>query len=246
MEVFDFFNKSKVLYNPKTPAAALKAYETGFNPIEMFIFKSGSTKPLNEEPFDIEAIERLLSRKDLDLEANMILIDIFEKLIFSADQEIALFAAESINIIETRYNSRIEQLKIILEEKDSIEVHAELGKLFFEFAMINRSREAIKKFYFKESYGYFRRVRQERKLTCNELQVLIHLLLELKLHMNALDVLEREHTEKNLSYLFLKAEIAFAMKEFSEVVKICKELAGKDYILSDEIQNSIYYWLGKA
>lgn len=96
----------------------------------MFIFKSGSTKPLNEEPFDIEAIERLLSRKDLDLEANMILIDIFEKLIFSADQEIALFAAESINIIETRYNSRIEQLKIILEEKDSIEVHAELGKLF--------------------------------------------------------------------------------------------------------------------
>ncbi len=252
MEGFEFFKSSRELYRPKTPAAALKAYETGFNPIEMFIFKSGSTKPLNEEPFDMEAIERLLSRKDLDLEANVVLIGIFEKLIYSHDQETALFAAESINIIENRYNSRIEQLKELLAkdpEKDkdeSSEVHSELGKIFFELAMINGSRVSIKKFYFKEAYSRMNFVRAHRKLTIEELGLMVRILLELQLYRNAMDILERESNEKDTDYLFLKAEIAFAMKKYDLVFPLCRELREKAEDLSSERKMLLYYWLGDA
>lgn len=122
MKDYDFFRARRVMFNPRTPVAALKAYETGFNPLEMFIFKSGSAKPLNEEPFDIEAIERYLSRQDLNLEANSILVSIFEKLIYSQDQELALFAAESINIIENRYNNRIEEAKKPWKRRKAISI----------------------------------------------------------------------------------------------------------------------------
>ena len=247
MEGFDFFKSSRELYRPKTPAAALKAYETGFNPIEMFIFKSGSTKPLNEEPFDLEAVERLLSRKDLDLEANIVLIGIFEKLIYSHDQETALFAAESINIIENRYNSRIERLKKMLEkDKDeSGSVNASLGKIFFELAMINGSRLSIKKFYFKEAYNRMNYVRAQRSLTTEELSLLVRILLELQLNRNAMDILERETKEKDIEYLFLKAEIAFAMKKYNIVFSLCRDLQEKAADLPPERRNLLYYWLGK-
>ena len=250
MEGFDFFKSTRERYRPKTPAAALKAYETGFNPIEMFIFKSGSTKPLNEEPFDLEAVERLLSRKDLDLEANIVLIGIFEKLIYSHDQETALFAAESINIIENRYNSRIKHLKEMLEkdpEKDkdeSGEVNASLGKIFFELAMINGNRISIKKFYFKEAYSRMNHVRAQRSLTTEELSLMVRILLELQLYRNAMDILERETKEKDIEYLFLKAEIAFAMKKYDIVFSLCRDLQEKAVDLPSDRRNLLYYWLG--
>ncbi len=238
MEGFDFFRKTRELYRPKTPAAALQAYETGFNPIEMFIFKSGSTRPLDEEPFDIEAIERLLSRKDLDLKANSILIGIFEKLIYSKDQEIALFAAESINIIENRYNNRIEVLK---EQEDD----ASLGAVFFELAMINKSRVSIKKFYFKEAYSHLNRIRGKRKLLKKELVLMVRILLELQLYRNAMDILERESSEKDVDYLFLKAEIAFSMKKYGLVFSLCREIREKGSELSETGMNLLNYWLGR-
>ncbi len=213
--------------------------------MEMFIFTSGSTKPLDEEPFDMEAIERLLSRKDLDLEANRVLIGIFEKLIYSNDQETALFAAESINIIENRYNSTIEELK---EKGDD----SSLGRIFFELAMINGSRISIKKFYFKEAYSRLNRVRAQRGLERGELFLMIRILLELQLHRNALDILERESREKDMDYLFLKAEIAFAMRKYDLVFSLCRELQRQveelpkelSEELTEERRNLLNYWLG--
>lgn len=243
MEEFDFFRGTHNYYYPKTPAAALKAYETGFNPIEMYIFKSGSTRPLNEEPFDVDGIERLLARKNLDLHANRVLISIFEKLIYSNNQELALFAAESINIIENRYNKTVEALKKTHQDQKE-EVDADLGTVFFELAMINGSRKSIKKFYFKESYECFTRLRRKRKLLKKELKTVIHILLELELYKNALGILEKECAAKDADYLFLKTEIVFAMGDYSAVFALCRELLEKGDELSPDKRNLVSYWTG--
>lgn len=244
MDEYEYLRQQKDRFQPKTPIAALKAYQAGFLPISVFIHKSGSTKPLDEKPYDIEEIERLLSRQNLGLETNIVLIEIFEDLIFSEDQEIALFAAESINIIETRYNNQIEELKQNKDHKDSTGVNSKLGKLFFELAILNRQRDSIKKFFLRESYQYYSYIREIRKLSAEELNTLIRILLELKLYMNAADIIEKEKSEESISYLFLKAEILFAMGEYKEARSICHKIQIFPDTLSAKEQLTIDYWLG--
>jgi len=241
VDEYDYFRNREDSFQPKTPIAALRAYKAGFLPISVFTYKSGSTKPLDETPYDIEEIERLLSRDNLGLETNIVLIDIFENLIFSEDQEIALFAAESINIIENRYNKKIEDLK---QEENSIEVSSKLGRLFFELAMLNRKRDSIKNFFLRESYQYYSAIRQKRKLLSEELNTVIRILLELKLYLNAADIIEREKTEESVTYLFLKAEILFAIGKYGEVRDICRKIQHVSDTLEDKEHMILDYWLG--
>jgi hypothetical protein len=244
MDEYYYFRNRKDQFIPKTPMAALKAFRAGFLPISIFTYKSGSTKPLDETPYDIEEIERLLSKTNLGLDTNIVLIEIFENLIFSEDQEIALFAAESINIIENRYNKQIESLKQKIESEKSVEISSQLGRLFFELAILNRERESIKKFFLREAYGYFSDIRNDRKLTEAELNTLVRILLELKLYMNAAEIINKEKTEETTAYLFLKAEIWFAMRNYGETQDICRKIQSNTGTLTDKEQKTIDYWLG--
>ncbi len=245
MESFDFFSRSGNIFQPKTPVAALKAYETGFNPLEMFIYKSGSAKPLHEEPYDREALEWFLSREDLSLDANALLVGIFDRMIYSEDQELALFAAESINIIENRYNSKIEEIKKTTKNgKLPVASILTLGRLFYELATLNQNREAIKKFYFRESYRFFSKARGIQALDFKDLETVIRILLELELYDNALSLFKKESQSVDAKRLYLKAEIAFRMGNYTEVSSICKQLAEDSTGLSDKQRAQISYWMG--
>ena len=250
MDEYEFFRNKSDYFLPKTPVAALRAFEHNFVPISVFTNKSNSTKPLDEEPYDIEEIERLLSRTNLGLQTNIILIGIFEKLIFSPDQEIALFAAESINIIENRYNKKIQKLKEAMAEDEEksgdkdFDKLSSLGTLFYELAILNREREAIKKFFMKEAYSHFSQIREARKLNNEELNTIIRILLELKSYLNAEGVLDKEHEQKDVFYLLLKAEIEFAKKDYLKVKAICVELIDKLDELTEREFVMISYWMG--
>jgi len=114
---------------PRT-RGALKAFEEGFAPIEAFIYKSTSSKPIDEQPYDLDEIERILSRPNLDFRTNVVLMEFLKNLIHHEDQELALFAAESINVIENRYNTRISSLKKEITEVDSpLQRFSDLGRL---------------------------------------------------------------------------------------------------------------------
>ncbi len=245
MESFDFFRRSENIFQPKTPVAALKAYESGINPLEMFIFKSGSAKPLHEEPYDRESLEWFLSREDLDLDANALLVGIFDRMVYSDDQELALFAAESINIIENRYNRKIEEIKKSARN-GKLPVHAvlTLGRLFYELAILNKNREAIKKFYFRESYRFFSKVRGIKALEFSDLETVIRILLELELYDNALTLFKKESQMVDPQRLYLKAEIVFRMGDYAEVTSICKQLSEDSTGLSDEQKAQVVHWMG--
>jgi len=245
MDEYNYFRNRNESFIPKTPIAALKAYRAGFLPISVFTYKSGSTKPLDEKPFDIEEIERLLSRENLGLETNIVLIGIFEDLIFSEDQEIALFAAESINIIENRYNKKIEKLKINLKSGESLGTSSKLARLFFELALLNKKRDSIKKFFLRESYRYFSDVRKKKGLSEEELNTLVRILIELKLYRNAAEVISKEKTEETTAYLFQKAEIWFAMGNYAETRDICRKILNRSEKLTKKEQMILDYWLGE-
>ena len=244
MDDYAFFRDKKEHFVPITPVAALKAYESDFAPITAFINKSNSTKPLDEEPYDIDVIERLLSRENLGLQSNIMLFGIFEKLIFNPDQEIALFAAESINIIENRYNKKIQNLKDELKEEQNIDKISELGSLFYELAILNKKREAIKSFFLKEALVFYTKVEDGRELTDSELNVYIRLLLELKLNDEAAEKLENDARTNGTLLLLLKAEVEFARKEYIKVKKICTELLDHIEYLSEKQFVMVSYWMG--
>jgi len=249
MDEYEYFRDRKEGFQPKTPIAALKAYQAGFLPISVFTYKSGSTKPLDETPYDIEEIERLLSRENLGLETNIVLIEIFENLIFSEDQEIALFAAESINIIENRYNKKIEKLKLALQSEkitdvELTKVKSKLGRLFFELAMLNKERDSIKKFFLRESYQFFSDIRKVRSLEAEELNTLIRILLELKLWSHAEEIINKEKSEDSTAYLLQKAEIYFAMGRFAETRDLCFQIQNFSGTLTVKEQMTLDYWLG--
>ncbi|MBN2659445.1 MAG: hypothetical protein JXR86_20480 [Spirochaetales bacterium] len=244
MDEYEIFRGGEDYFNPKTPVAALKAYESGFIPISAFINKSNSTKPLDEEPYDIEAIERLLSRENLKLRSNIMLMGIFEKLIFHRDQEIALFAAESINIIENRYNKKIQEIKEKSDEEKTPDDQSLLGTLFYELAILNVKRAAIKDFYLKESLSRFSLLKKERGLDDRELNIYIRLLLELRLVGDAARYLESDERENIKLILFLRAETEFARKNFQKVKEICTELTLHIEELTEREFVMVSYWLG--
>lgn len=244
MDDYSFFREKKEHFIPITPVAALKAYENGFAPISAFINKSNSTKPLDEEPYDIEVIERLLSRENLGLRSNIMLFGIFEKLIFDTDQEIALFAAESINIIENRYNKQIQLLKDDLEEEMDLDKVSRLGSLFYELAILNKKREAIKNFFLKEALTFLTQVEEGRALNDNELNTYIRLLLELELNDEAAEKLEIVQLENGTLLLLLKAEVEFSRKKYLKVKQICAELLENIEHLTEKEFVMVSYWMG--
>jgi hypothetical protein len=253
MNPFDIFRASVSGFTPRTPNAALKAYDAGILPIELFVYKSGSTKSLDEEPYDIEEIERLLARKNLGVDASLMLIGIFERLIESKDQEIALFAAESINVIEQRYNKRIQAVNKTLftlaEDETGGETEAaalsELARLFFELSLLNEKRASIRTFYLKESFSFFRRLADLRESTPAELNTMFRVLVGLRQFEQAGSFLQRFRDSNPVLHLLLKAELEFVRGNYAAVHALCVELLPHTERLADHERRFVDYWLGE-
>lgn len=220
----------------------MRALETRLVPSEAFIYLGTSVKPLDDKPLDLDEIERVLTREDLDLETNVLLIGIFNKLIKSADSEIALFAAESINIIVNRYNKKIEALKQGLKKGEDAAVLRELARLFFEFSQIHPA--SIKKFYLKESYSCLHRIEKMKRLTRRDAGLVIQVLLALGLPGQARLVIDQFQEKDDPFLLLLEAEVEFQRKNFLEVLHICTRLFAFEDRLDEKGKAVLAYWLG--
>jgi hypothetical protein len=148
---FDFFRFRRAGYSPRTPAAALKAVGSGTLPAEYFVYASTSAKPLDEEPFDLEEIERVLARTDLNLQTSVLLKRVLGKLIGSREQEVALFGAEGINALETRALMRIEMLKSQRDREPRHEVRTRLAREYYEMAELQAGSGSVRAFYLREA-----------------------------------------------------------------------------------------------
>lgn len=245
MTIRDFFLNVGTFILPRTPAGALKAFEGGFAPIEAFIYKSTSSKPIDEQPYDLDEIERILSRPNLDFKTNVVLMGIFEKLIHHEDQELALFAAESINVIENRYNSRISVLKKEITQTNSpLERLSELGRLYFELALLNSKRQAIKEFYIDQSLHYFKELLRFRPLTASERNTYVRSLMEARDYKTASELLKKKNAPKTAEDILLLAEIEYSQKKFDRASELISRLIGHMDELNERDMALYAYWMG--
>jgi hypothetical protein len=210
---FDYFRRSPEAYHPRTARTAMRAVEANLLPVEACVYLGTSTKPLDEEPIDLDAIDRILSRPHLNLETNLLLIRILAKLLQNPDAEVALFAAESINMIENRYTKRIEALKDKIKEEASVDVYRSLAQQYYELAQMHPG--SIRNFYLREAFGYIKKLNKLKCLGRQDVVLLVRLLLTLGLTDQAKRIIDQLTDREDLLYLLLESQ-AFLSYWFEE------------------------------
>jgi hypothetical protein len=236
---FEFFRHRALGYVPRTAGAALKAIATGLLSASHFIYASASAKPLDEEPFDLDAIERVLARTDLSLETDLLLKAVFEKLIRSGEQEIALFGAEGVNALEDRRTARIRQLT---ERDAGAEEQRALARQYFEMAELQGDAGAVRAFYLREAYAAVVKARREGRVMRTDLALTIDILVSLGLHSQAAALLARVRPPEHPFILLLSARVAFHRGRYARVSECCRKLAASAADLDEEERGLVEFW----
>ena len=245
---FTYLRESQLLYTPKTPNAALKAVENGLLPNDAFIYMANSVHPLFEEPVDIAAIERTLARKGNDLDTNLMLVRILERLLKSKDGETALFAAESINAIENSYNERIEELKKLFEKENDPRHLKSIAEQFYEVGLLNESRRGIRNFYLLEAYSYMKRYESEAAISDTDLIFILRLMISLKSFRLARSVVTqalRKYPE-NYRLILMAAEVEYHRRNYREVFSLIHRIKHQWEALPKELQNAFRHWIAEG
>jgi hypothetical protein len=242
---FDHFRDRRRMYQPRTPASALRAVSEGFAEVEELVYQGTSIKPLVEEPYDLMELQRILSRRELDLGTNLLLVRIFTHLLADPDPERALFAAEGITTVETRYARQIDEIKKTLAAGDDPLSRLELAGLYYELAMLNEKSPSIRSFYLREAFLNVRSEVSGTSLPLALLAVTVRILAALGLNKQAESVLRRAKERVDPEVLFMRAEVAFMQRDYRAVSVIARHLS-KDYNrLREGIRATIDQWCGK-
>ena len=237
---FDYFHRSPEAYRPATANAAMRAAEVRLLPLEACVYLGTSMKPLDEEPVDLEAIERVLSRPNLDLDTNLLLIRILTKLLRNPDAEVALFAAESINVIETRYTKRIETLKAALKQRTDAEAMRRLAREYYELAQIHPG--SIRNFYLREAFGYIKNLNKLKRLGKRDVVLMVRILLALGLTGQAERIIAQLPDRRDTAYLRLEMEVAFKRKDLTAIQQLADRLQARSGELDEQSRDFIAYW----
>ncbi|MBN2049915.1 MAG: hypothetical protein JW760_05670 [Spirochaetales bacterium] len=244
MTIQEFIQASAQQFQPKTPQAALLAAKEGILPAQAYIYKASSVKPLFEEPFDLEELQRILSRQDNDLETDILLMKVLGKLSHHQDAETALFAAESMNAIESRYNRRIEEAAKAVEETPTAAAHRHCAEALYDLALLS-SQTAIRKFYLKEAFIMARKLEDLKEYTKEDGLFLVSILNALDMHAQSKQVLAalKERFGKDDSdILEAEAAVAFARRDFMGVILIYLRLGKKKKYLDSRELAALAYW----
>lgn len=253
MSGFDFFRRPHMGFTPRTPAAALRAIGAGVLPVEHFVHLSTSTRPLDEAPFDMEAVDRLIARPDLSAATRQILKSIFEQLIQSRDSETALFGAEGITTIESRSLRLIEELKGRLAAPGSTQpenqrkrrrLWRELALQYHELAMLHRRSGSLGAFYLREAYTSLRASLVRGRISRADLLLRVDILVALGLHGQAERVLSRVHAPADPFVQLAAARVAFHRGDYAKVAACCRALQPRMDPLGEEERRIVSYWTG--
>ena len=238
---FSYFRRVADEYRPRTASAAMRAAAANLLPIEACVYLGTSIKPLDEQPIDLDAIEQVLSRPQLDLDTILLLMRILTKLLRNPDAEVALFAAESISSIETRYTKRIEALKASVQEKPNDKVLRALARQFYELAQIHPG--SIRNFYLREAFGYIKELNRLKRLGREDVVLTVRILLALGLTDQARRIIDQLADRDNPSYLRLEMEVAFKRKDITEVQHLCDRLQSNRERLDEPSRAFLTYWI---
>lgn len=245
MTPFDYFRRTDHHFIPKTSNAALRAVDAGLLPPASYTYAATSVRPLDEEPYDIEEIERVLGRENLDIDSNLMLVRILRRLLNSSEQEIALFAAEGINLIEGRYAAKIEALKETIASSPEPLLVRDLAFLYNELARLYDPGSSLRGFYLHEAYTRLSSIRGDEVFGNPETVSFIRILIDLGLFDQAALELDRYPAEHETELLLLEAEIEFHRHSYSRVAEICREVHDRWETLTESERLILEQWTGR-
>jgi hypothetical protein len=223
---YEYIRAMRGLYNPRTPRAAFVAAEAGILPVEALVYKACSVKPLFEEPYDLDELERVLAQRDLSFGDAMMLAEIFAAMTRDGDTERALFAAESLTALENRWARKVESLRPgdgPVEGKGAFD----LARALYEQAIIAGRSAPIRNYYLLEAY-YILCQRPDAGSGGPEFGLLIRCLVRLGLLDQAQAEVDGELGSRDDGELLaLAAEIAYMRKDVRRVREL---LDGRDLV----------------
>jgi hypothetical protein len=229
MTGYEYVRSMRSLYNPRTPRAAAVAAEAGILPVEALVYKAASVKPLFEEPYDLDELERVLAQGGLAFGDAMMLAEIFASMTNEKDKERALFAAESLTTLENRWARKVEALRPDYEAsvEGSSEPAYRLARALYEQAMIAGRSAPIRNYYLLEAY-YVLCERPEAGSGGPGFDLLIRCLIRLDLLDQAESEVQGElEKREDGEILALAVEIAYMRKDVRRVREL---LAGRDLV----------------
>ena len=227
MTGYEYVRAMRSLYNPRTPRAAFVAAEAGILPVEALIYKACSVKPLFEEPYDLDELERVLAQRDLSFADAMMLAEIFAAMTRDADKERALFAAESLTSLENRWARKVESLRRGAEPDGACEGAFDLARALYEQAIIAGRSAPIRNYYLLEAY-YILCQRPDAGSGGPAFGLLIRCLVRLGLLDQAQSEIDGELGSRDDGELLaLAVEIAYMRKDVRRVREL---LAGRDLV----------------
>ncbi len=228
MSGYEYIRAMRSLYNPRTPRAALVAAEAGILPVEAVVYKASSVKPLFEEPYDLDELERVLAQRELSFGDAMMLAEIFATMTRDPDKERALFAAESLTTLENRWARKVEELRPAYSPADAEGGAAvSLARSLYEQALIAGRSTPIRNYYLLEAY-YILCQRPDAGSGGPGFGLLIRCLVLLGLLDQAESEVQGELSLRDDGELLaLAVELAYARKDVRRVREL---LAGRDLV----------------
>jgi hypothetical protein len=241
---FDLFRTRRPGFIPRTPAAALKAVGAGNLPAEYFIYASTSVKPLDEEPFDLEEIERLLARPDMSLATNILLKGVLSKLIGSREQEVALFGAEGITALEGRLLASIEELKASIPPQGGRRLRCRLARELYTLAELNAGAVSVRSFYLRNACVYLRPAFRRKRISRSEIVLATDILIALGRYDSAARLLRRVHAGDDPGLLLLSARVAYRRGDYVRVSECCRRIGADADCLDVNERRAVAFWAG--
>lgn len=224
MNGYSYLLVSGTLYSPHTPSTALRAVLEGLLPPEAFVHRAVSTQSLLDKPYRIEELERLLAQKNLDYDTILLLARVFKELVSSPDMDTALFAAEGLNTLESRYNEKIQLYRVLLDADPDPIYRKNLAFLYWEQSGLNEDKRSIRNFYLREAFTQLRRIQEKEPLDKESGVLMVKILLELDLLGQAKEVLRKLDPDgEDPDYLQLAAEVAFRERDVDSCCGLLKK-----------------------
>ena len=183
-------------------------------------------KPLFEEPYDLDELERVLAQADLSFGDAMMLAEIFASMTRDSDKERALFAAESLTSLENRWARKVDARRPAYDPSDEDEGPAFLlARALYEQALIAGRNAPIRNYYLLEAY-YILCLRPEAGSGSPAFALLIRCLLRLGLFDQAEAEIGAELERRDGGELLaLAVETAYMRKDLGRIREL---LEGRD------------------
>ncbi len=175
---FKTLMSSRSGFIPRTQAQALRCFSERILGPEFYINRAVNIHPIFEEPWDVQEIDRLLAKPDLDVETQVLLMSILERMVKLEDKELALFAAESITALEQRYLVRIQKAKKAFEAEKTVAALREIIDQYRTLGKLSFARPVLKAFYLAEARRYHEQNRGLLKAVHPDYATYIRILLE--------------------------------------------------------------------